>query len=1141
MAITKPKQYGLTSWGRLWIQALESFADDRLKRGKSYANTGRVKTIKIRGEDVEATVIGNYAPFYYIRLALRKCSAEQSNLLRTLIQDSPSLITELARGSLPKALVDICEEQRIPLLPRSWSKDFQAKCSCPDYGDPCKHQAAVSYVLASEIDKDPMLLLRLRGIDLEGLDLPSAEMIKLSNLDLKQVLGLLGQRKKVGAPNGEFNLEEIFLSETKPFKLLNLLTDNPPFANDVNFKAALQEYSKDASEHAAGLCSSKELDENLKYQNISYKLNPETEHYLDILSFEQLGYSHNELLRQLLAYPLNLDLEYMEASFRYYLVLMHLALQLVQQTLFFPEPIVCGKESFCIRYKAKLSVANLSARLDLLDSQFNLEGLDSYELLNYFISFIVHETINRRKFNSKNKLVRTFFSKELFYPEDYTERNILSSINNWLERLDLDSGLASGLLRFELDAKGAFSLHLDVRSKGSLERQSYYQWLSKASPEEAFRLKRQLSIISEYITDIKKILDSPQQESVLISLPSLSEILVKAKSILDFLGLEMIFPKELAKLLRPQLKVKVKSQDSQISLLKMNEMLDFSYELMLGDQSISVREFQDLVANARGLVKFRDQYVFIDPEQIKKLWARLEEPISGPSSSNEAMFALLSGEYKGLKITKDKDFDKFQEFITKEEVVEVPYNLDATLRPYQEQGFRWLYTNFKKGLGSCIADDMGLGKTLQVIALLLALKNENKRKFKPALVVLPTALLGNWSRECAKFAASLKVETYHGSSRRLPSSKFDVLFTSYGTFRRDIEKFSTLDWGLLIIDEAQNIKNSETKQSKALKKLKANAYIAMTGTPVENRLSDLWSIMDFVNRGYLGSLSDFRKNFAEAIERSRDKETANKLQMITAPFLLRRLKTDKSIISDLPEKIISDEYCSLTPEQAALYQAYANQIMNDIEQSEDAERRGLIFKLITSLKQICNHPYNFTKEKNPRLNQSGKAMQLIELSKNIIQSNEKLIVFTQYTEMGKILEELIGEELGEPALFFHGGLSPRDRDAMVDQFQNNLRNKIMIISLKAGGVGLNLTAANHVMHYDLWWNPAVENQATDRAFRIGQKKNVMVHRFITMASFEEKIDKIIKSKQELADMTISAGESWITKLSNEEIRGIFGA
>lgn len=422
--------------------------------------------------------------------------------------------------------------------------------------------------------------------------------------------------------------------------------------------------------------------------------------------------------------------------------------------------------------------------------------------------------------------------------------------------------------------------------------------------------------------------------------------------------------------------------------------------------------------------------------------------------------------------------------------------------------------------------------------MLLKLKEE-KRLQQPALVICPTTLIGNWAKECEKFAPSLRTEIYHGSGRRMAIKGTDLLITSYGVLRQEAEKFKGKKWGAVIIDEAQNIKNPETDQARAVKSLRAEGYIALSGTPVENRLTELWSIFDFINRGYLGSRQDFHKNFALPIEKFRDRGKIQKLKAATAPFLLRRLKSDRNIIADLPDKVVKNEYCYLTPEQAALYQQVTASMLREIEKKEGIARKGLIFKLMTALKQICNHPVQYTKNGKARREHSGKAEKTLSLLEQIIAAGEKALLFTQYREMGELLAGLITEELQREPLFFHGGLSRKKREEMIESFQTGDSSPVMIISLQAGGTGLNLTAATNVIHYDLWWNPAVEDQATDRTYRIGQKQNILVHRLISLGTFEEKIDAMIAAKRELADLTVAVGESRLSELSNEELRRLF--
>lgn len=484
--------------------------------------------------------------------------------------------------------------------------------------------------------------------------------------------------------------------------------------------------------------------------------------------------------------------------------------------------------------------------------------------------------------------------------------------------------------------------------------------------------------------------------------------------------------------------------------------------------------------------------------------------------------------------------------LTRQEHIPLPAGLNATLRPYQERGFSWMYRNSRIGFGSILADDMGLGKTLQAITLMLKLKEEGALEQGRILVVVPTGLLANWQAEISRFAPSLTVFVYHGTGRSLKQFDADILLTTYGVLRSDNAKLKKQPWTLMFIDEAQNIKNQDTAQSKAVRGIPATTHVALSGTPVENRLTEFWSIMDYANKGYLDTPKAFREKFVNPIQLYNDGDCAARFRKVTAPFMMRRMKTDKNIISDLPDKIELDDYAALTSEQAALYHRTLEAAMAEIEGIDTTDheslfkRQGLILQMILALKQICNHPAQFLKNGDARMELSGKAEMLLDRLEGIVANGEKVLVFTQFREMGDLLVRFIEERLGQRPLFYHGGCSVKQRQEMVERFQNLRSDKIFILSLKAAGTGLNLTAASHVIHYDLWWNPAVEAQATDRAYRIGQQRNVMVHRFITKDTFEERINDMIQQKKHLADMTVASGESWIGKLSNKELRDIFG-
>lgn len=507
----------------------------------------------------------------------------------------------------------------------------------------------------------------------------------------------------------------------------------------------------------------------------------------------------------------------------------------------------------------------------------------------------------------------------------------------------------------------------------------------------------------------------------------------------------------------------------------------------------------------------------------------------------------LAREYKGAKVELTPEVKKLIAEWTTLKDVPVPKGINAQLRPYQERGYAWMYHNMRLGFGCILADDMGLGKTLQVITFLQKLKDENQLEQKPALVVAPTGLLANWQAELQRFAPSLSVFLYHGAKRNMNQFSYDILLTSYGLVRSDVDLLKKRKWWVVVIDEAQNIKNNDTAQSKAVRSLKADVHIAMSGTPVENRLTEYWSIMDFANKGYLGTIKSFKEEYVNPIQDYGDVACADRFRRITSPMMMRRLKTDKTIINDLPDKIEQDEFAMLTPQQAALYKKVLEESMKVIEGFDESdnkqlfERQGIILQMMLALKQVCNHPTQYLKDGQFVPSLSGKTEMLLDLIDSIVESGEKVLVFTQFKEMGDMLQRFIEERIGVQPMFLHGGCSIKQRKEMVDRFQQNKRSdRVFILSLKAAGTGLNLTAATHVVHYDLWWNPAVEAQATDRAYRIGQKKNVVVHRFITQNTFEERINDMINNKRTLAEMTVSTGENWIGKLSNKELKEIFG-
>jgi SNF2 family DNA or RNA helicase len=611
-------------------------------------------------------------------------------------------------------------------------------------------------------------------------------------------------------------------------------------------------------------------------------------------------------------------------------------------------------------------------------------------------------------------------------------------------------------------------------------------------------------------------------------------------------------------------KVKMKSKQGKDAVAKgrmtMESLVNYQWKLSLGETELTEAEFKALAKLKSPLVQIRGQWVTLDAEQIEaaiKFWE--QHQLEGEMSLLEAMKLGLGGETSAGGLPIDgvesegwiSDWLKKFDQSDKLEQLEQPKGLDGQLRPYQLYGYSWLAFLRKWGIGACLADDMGLGKTIQTISLLLREKGTKKKMFAPVLLIAPTSVVTNWEREIDRFAPGLRTYVHRGANRlkggemREAVKGQDVVLTSYPVARLDAESIQSIKWLAVILDEAQNIKNPEAKQTQAIRKINAEFRIALTGTPVENRLSELWSIMHFLNPGYLGARKSFRENFAMPIERYHDEDAIQQLKQLTTPFILRRVKTDPRVISDLPNKVETKVYCGLTEEQATLYEAVVQDVMKKIEEEEGIKRRGLVLSMMMQLKQICNHPVQYLHQSNKDSaevsldNRSGKLERLGELLEEVLAENDRALIFTQFAEMGGMLAEYLPKAFGAATQFLHGGTPAKMRDQMVTRFQEDEHAPpIFILSLKAGGTGLNLTRANHVFHFDRWWNPAVEDQATDRAFRIGQKRNVQVHKFVTTGTLEEMIDDMIESKKGLAQAVVGSGENWITEMSTDELRRV---
>ncbi len=593
--------------------------------------------------------------------------------------------------------------------------------------------------------------------------------------------------------------------------------------------------------------------------------------------------------------------------------------------------------------------------------------------------------------------------------------------------------------------------------------------------------------------------------------------------------------------------------------LGLQSLLNFKWELSIGGQTLTKSEFEKLIAKESPLVEINGEWVELRAADIRAANSFFESRKDKMTLTLEDALRLSTGDSQMIEKLPVVQFEaggKLEDLLNTLnqnkalEPIPTPTQFQGELRPYQARGVSWLSFLEQWGLGACLADDMGLGKTIQLIAFLLYLQ-EKKALESPVLLICPTSVLGNWEREVKRFGSSLKVKVHHGEKRLKGSSfkqtvqKEHLIVTSYALVHRDEKDLKHVNWQGIVLDEAQNIKNPDAKQSKAIRNLEADFTIALTGTPVENRLSELWSIMEFLNPGYLGQKQFFQRRFAIPIEKYGDTDSLQTLRSLVQPFILRRLKTDKEIIQDLPEKQENTVFCSLSMEQANLYQQWVDQSLSDIESAEGIQRRGMILALLTKLKQLCNHPIllngKSTKktQKSISAQYSGKLKRLHEMLEEVIDEGDRALIFTQFAEWGKLLQPYLEQQLKREVLFLYGATRKNKREEMIDRFQQDPQGPpIFILSLKAGGVGLNLTRANHVFHFDRWWNPAVENQATDRVFRIGQTRNVQVHKFVCTGTLEEKIHDLIESKKALAEQVVGGGEDWLTNLDTDQLRNL---
>jgi SNF2 family DNA or RNA helicase/uncharacterized Zn finger protein len=1173
-------QFGKTWWGARWLSALEQVDyDNRLPRGASYARAGHVTKVKIRENLIFAKVTGTRQRPYDVIIIIPPFSTDQVNLLMTKIIEQPVLVSKLLNRELDPAVLEIAEGAGLPVFPQRWT-DFQMNCSCPDWTIPCRHIAAVIYMLSREIDNNPFLVFNLHKVNLleeltkRGIYIADQRRTEIPTLDS---LLKINKSKDTGvAAEAVYERVDFSLLHNISEAMVQLLPNAPLFYPEGNFRDKYAVQYNHIIKQTVRIFS-KKVRFSTFFPNLSDKrLTNRSALGLILDNYNQVvitGRNHSFIrMEELISALFQLSPDHLsdfEPSVAAFHKILFTALHLLANGMMIPQFVQLDSRQFIIRWLPAVMDSRVKAILDKLSKILPVDLLLSRKTVHIRNAKTMRAVSFQPVENQATELVSLFLSKivahlskssnhdlyeDLFFKNkscafsSAAESSLSGGIKVWLNRYYITDEIYKPIITVSELPDEQFDVQI------SIEDHSLPEMLpvplenilnEKRYEKQRFKILQSVSLLSPFIRGLDAHINLRGSTPIQFSNSEFAPFLMEVLPAIRLLDIKIMLPKALRELLRPKVSMKLKKSEKGKGFVRLGDLLSFNWQVAIGDKIISPEEFSHLMEKASRLFKFKENYIYVSDADIERLHKAFTN--NKPLNSYELLQTALSEEYDGAPILLSEEVKSLIRELTSTEDIPLPESLTAQLRPYQQRGYSWMYRNSRIGFGSIIADDMGLGKTLQVISILLKFKEEKSINEKhKALVVVPTGLLTNWQAEIDKFAPSLSSHIFHGASRDIKQFEADVMLTTYGVLRSDTDVLKRQKWHVMVIDEAQNIKNNETSQAKAVKSIPATIRIAMSGTPVENRPTEFWSIMDFANKGYLGNVKSFKDDYANPIQLFNDELVTAKFRKVTAPFMMRRMKSDKSIISDLPDKIEQNQFAQLSKQQASLYQKTMLVAMDEIEGCAVSDnqslfkRQGLVLQMILALKQICNHPTQFLKNGQFDASLSGKTDLLFELLDSITQNNEKVLIFTQFKEMGDLLVRFITERFEETPLFYHGGCTLAQREDLVNRFQHNRADKIFILSLRAAGTGLNLTAASHVIHYDLWWNPAVENQATDRAYRIGQTKNVMVHRMICKNTFEERINEMIQQKKHLADVTVATGESWIGKLSNKELRDIFG-
>jgi SNF2 family DNA or RNA helicase/uncharacterized Zn finger protein len=1164
------KKYAKNWWANQWFELLnneevkKAFAEGKKFYKHSWGFEPEIKNNILLEEAYE---FRRFEPLWNNpKIKFKNFTKDERNIIKILIEKSPSYLIALTKNNLPKQLYYELLSLNIHIIPKSLD-ELEISCECREY---CKHTMRLYYFFGLEIDKDPLLIFKIKGLDLLPLIDPYKKMVvsnPIKKIDLKRE-----NPKHITVKDfKDIDLDNIpnFDNIPKLKEIIDLLLDSQPDFFISDFKPILLKNLAYLSRHSNVFIQGDRLKLNFKPFIAKRENESEQDYEIRIFLMKwdepkylkdlQINLRDDYRIKNISIIPQDDNLEYVFHEFffempdglieeynypiQFTYKLYQFSQKLIEKIAIIPEILYDDKNyTHFIKWIPALFNEDVNDIFEKLSAscpqdllKFNGENVPTNEQVKFILDLFIRNFMlfNNPKANDNHS---TYLEYMLFFEDDPLDLRPDSNklINKWLYKLFLfESERKIQLSVLEEDDQFHINLLMNDLEQFNEEFDKITDLKSR------FDILLDIQLLTNYYPDINDTVN--KNKKVSYNLDGFNNFYFKTLPLLKALNFKVNLPSNLEKEFKPEIIGNINTNlttdsISNTNLLNLESIIDFDWKIAIGDKKINIIEFRKLIGTSSSFIKIDGKHYLLNPKITNNVSNKVKNLPKNPKN-NEILQTILSSQYQDIDINFDKNIKSLVNKINRYEEVKIPDNLNGKLRPYQNRGVSWLIQNIRTGFGSILADDMGLGKTLEVLTTILYLKNEGYLNKKKVLVIAPTAILYNWQKEIENFTPDLICDIFHLENKSI-NLKSDIIITSYGMIRTNFDSFKKIKWFLIAVDEAQNIKNPNTQQSKLIKKLDGEHKIALTGTPIENRLTDYWSIFDFTNNNYLYNLRKFKKNFVNPIEKENDFKTLENFKKICSPFVLRRLKTDKNVIADLPEKVINDSYCFLTKSQTALYQKVIDNILDEIKKSEGIQRKGLVLKLINSLKQICNHPAQFSKSDEYSIEESGKMEMLVDILENIEENKEKVIIFTQYVQVGSIIAELLEEKFNIDVLFYHGSLTRKNRDNIVEEFQNDFKKRVMIVSLKAGGTGLNLTAASHVIHFDLWWNPAVENQATDRVHRIGQENRIMVYRLITKGTFEEKINQMIMSKRKLAELAIDTDEKFVTEMNDNELKDL---